>query len=532
MPEDFSFDWSGGSAFDGNKVQPAPPSSFLTANPFADEAAYRAQQTKDGQYIGWKDYQALMSDWGSQYGGGIPEQTGFGSRNYRMGYGEGVPQFKTANNLYSLEYSPGGWEGGTYSGGDSGATMEGQTYSPGGMSLMRFLTEQEAPGGWALSIDPYTGKVGNTVSTHGTNSNFFSDLAPLFLTALGANYLPGLFGAGGTAAATDAAVSAAGALQSAGAGSIEAALGSGVGTGSLGAWGAEQALEGSLSSGFSQSAADLMGNAGANIASMTSQPVTDTLAQAAVSTATDAGGGALNNTLMGSLGDGAGLPMGAGADAADMAWGGYGAGAMDSAVASKALFPGLEALFSDKGFIGQNKNLLNLLGTGYSIYSNGQKADALKNLANQQNNLAQQNINAQKATQDTLMNAYNTMYAPGSPEYNQMQQTIARQDAQAGRNSQYGPRAESLAAKIAGIKGNLLPQIMSAASSGTNQAYASALSAMNSSLNPAMQAANTSSSQLAPLFAMFGQASQQNNGIQSDPQTLMKIIQMMAQKNT
>lgn len=46
------------------------------------------------------------------------------------------------------------------------------------------------------------------------------------------------------------------------------------------------------------------------------------------------------------------------------------------------------------------------------------------------------------------------LYAPGSPEHTLLQQTMERKDAAAGRNSQYGPRAVDLAAKIAEIKAN------------------------------------------------------------------------------
>jgi hypothetical protein len=44
------------------------------------------------------------------------------------------------------------------------------------------------------------------------------------------------------------------------------------------------------------------------------------------------------------------------------------------------------------------------------------------------------------------------LYAPGSPEYNYLLQSIERQDAASGRNSQYGPRSVDLAARIAQIK--------------------------------------------------------------------------------
>jgi hypothetical protein len=58
--------------------------------------------------------------------------------------------------------------------------------------------------------------------------------------------------------------------------------------------------------------------------------------------------------------------------------------------------------------------------------------------------------------QSAQMNKINSMYAPGSPEYNLMMQQIARKDAAAGRNSQYGPRAQTLAGIIAKQKADML----------------------------------------------------------------------------
>ena len=54
------------------------------------------------------------------------------------------------------------------------------------------------------------------------------------------------------------------------------------------------------------------------------------------------------------------------------------------------------------------------------------------------------------------LNQINGMYAPGSPEYNLMMQQIARKDAAAGRNSQYGVRAQNLAGIIADKKAQML----------------------------------------------------------------------------
>ena len=66
---------------------------------------------------------------------------------------------------------------------------------------------------------------------------------------------------------------------------------------------------------------------------------------------------------------------------------------------------------------------------------------------------------AAKAMQDRFNQVntqINSMYAPGSPEAKLMEQEMARKDAAAGRNSQYGTRAVDLAAKLAATKGTLL----------------------------------------------------------------------------
>ena len=64
--------------------------------------------------------------------------------------------------------------------------------------------------------------------------------------------------------------------------------------------------------------------------------------------------------------------------------------------------------------------------------------------------------NQMAKAQQNQMNQINGMYAPGSPEYNLMMQQIARKDAAAGRNSQYGVRAQNLAGIIADKRANML----------------------------------------------------------------------------
>lgn len=79
-------------------------------------------------------------------------------------------------------------------------------------------------------------------------------------------------------------------------------------------------------------------------------------------------------------------------------------------------------------------------------------------------------------------NSINQMFAPNSPYAQQMQQELARKDAAAGRNSQYGSRAVQLAAALTQGKANAL--------AGNNYATA----AQN----------NSGASMLNGLFANFG----------------------------
>lgn len=80
--------------------------------------------------------------------------------------------------------------------------------------------------------------------------------------------------------------------------------------------------------------------------------------------------------------------------------------------------------------------------------------------------------NKQAGQYNDVINQINQLYAPDSPYAQQMQQALARKDAAAGRNSQYGSRAVELAAALTKAKsdaltspgfGNLLGQ------RGTNQ---------------------------------------------------------------
>lgn len=64
--------------------------------------------------------------------------------------------------------------------------------------------------------------------------------------------------------------------------------------------------------------------------------------------------------------------------------------------------------------------------------------------------------NKQAGQYDDVINQINQLYAPDSAYAKQMQQTLARKDAAAGRNSQYGSRAVELAANLTQAKSNAL----------------------------------------------------------------------------
>lgn len=78
-------------------------------------------------------------------------------------------------------------------------------------------------------------------------------------------------------------------------------------------------------------------------------------------------------------------------------------------------------------FLQQNgQGLMNLFKAGYGAYQQHQRQNAL----------------------NSYMNQINGMFSPNSPYAQQMAQTLGRQDAAAGRNSQYGTRAVQLAAAL------------------------------------------------------------------------------------
>lgn len=114
----------------------------------------------------------------------------------------------------------------------------------------------------------------------------------------------------------------------------------------------------------------------------------------------------------------------------------------------------LGSLFGGGGGGGGMGGLLNLIGGGIDAHQQGKAADGMKNYING-------NLDYIKG-----------LYAPGSPEHNLMKQEMERKDAAAGRNSQYGPRATDLAAKITGIKGDLISRYVPGTARSLADAYA------------------------------------------------------------
>jgi len=116
----------------------------------------------------------------------------------------------------------------------------------------------------------------------------------------------------------------------------------------------------------------------------------------------------------------------------------------------------------------QGMSGLQLAGGLYDMYAKNQMAQAQQKQANVVNQQVQQLAN---------------MYAPGSPEYNLAMQKIARLDAKAGRNSQYGARETNLAAIIAAQKANTAPGIASLSNTANtlqNQALGNRYGSLNS----------------------------------------------------
>lgn len=87
---------------------------------------------------------------------------------------------------------------------------------------------------------------------------------------------------------------------------------------------------------------------------------------------------------------------------------------------------------------------------------------------------------AQQDAYNKLQGQVENMYAPGSPEAKLMEQEMARKDAAAGRNSQYGVRATDLAGKIAESKLRALTSIATPQNALLNQSLSNQYGGLNS----------------------------------------------------
>jgi hypothetical protein len=107
-------------------------------------------------------------------------------------------------------------------------------------------------------------------------------------------------------------------------------------------------------------------------------------------------------------------------------------------------------------------------GSLYDMYAKNKMASAQQGMYNQ--------------NRADIMNTY----APGSPEYNQLAQQMARKDAAAGRNSQYGTRANDLAGTIAKLRMGALGNLQSGQNQLGNQALGNQYGMFNTPLALAM----------------------------------------------
>ena len=107
-------------------------------------------------------------------------------------------------------------------------------------------------------------------------------------------------------------------------------------------------------------------------------------------------------------------------------------------------------------------------GSLYDMYAKNKMAGAQTNMYNQ--------------NRADIMNTY----APGSPEYNLLAQQMARKDAAAGRNSQYGTRANELAGTIAKLRMGALGGLQQGQNALGNQALGNQYGMFNTPLALAM----------------------------------------------
>lgn len=109
----------------------------------------------------------------------------------------------------------------------------------------------------------------------------------------------------------------------------------------------------------------------------------------------------------------------------------------------------------------------------YDMYAKGQMAKEQQDMYNQ--------------NRSDILNTY----APGSPEYNLLQQQLARADAKAGRNSQLGTRQTDLAGIIAKLRMGALGNLQTSQNTLANQRLSNQYGMFNTPLMLAMYANRT-----------------------------------------
>lgn len=152
----------------------------------------------------------------------------------------------------------------------------------------------------------------------------------------------------------------------------------------------------------------------------------------------------------------------------------YGAEGYGAAVSptEMAAYPGASSGFSLGNMMGSvgdwavRNPIPAIYATGslYDMYAKNQMANRQKEMYNQ--------------NRADILNTY----VPGSPEYNLLKQEMDRKDAAAGRNSQYGTRANEFAGKIAGLRLGSLGNMMSGQNALGNQALGNQYGMFNTPL--------------------------------------------------
>lgn len=174
---------------------------------------------------------------------------------------------------------------------------------------------------------------------------------------------------------------------------------------------------------------------------------------------------------------------------------GYGSGALDTLAApTEGYFSGATTPIASTSPFSLENLMNNPMGAVKSAYDTVSKnpipsmyaAGSLYDMyAKQKMAKAQQDMYNQNRAD--IMNTY----APGSPEYNQLAQQMARKDAAAGRNSQYGTRANDLAATIAKLRMGAIGNLQSTQNALGNQALGNQYGMFNTPLALAAYSAKT-----------------------------------------